>query len=100
MREFKITGEGLGETRYVVLKCPACGRIQRFCHRREFFGKVPKNAGCKQCQKSFSLEENSLEADPLPVAEGGRIYALKEGGWEEQKTNKVPDAGFTTADKL
>jgi phage FluMu protein Com len=101
MQEFKIANPGCGEVQYVVLKCPACGRIQRFMHRQECFGKVPKNAGCKQCQKSFPLVENSLDNDPLPVDPEEKIHALKDGRWVEQpRQKKEMGTDFTTADRL
>ena len=101
MQEFKIANPGCGEVQYVVLKCPACGRIQRFMHRQECFGKVPKNAGCKQCQKSFPIQENSLDNDPLPLEHGEQVLEQKDGRWgpAAKKKNKY-GTEFTTADKL
>ncbi len=101
MHEFRITGEGIGSVEYVVLKCPACGRIQRFMHKQECFGKIPKNAGCKQCQKAILIEANCLDLDVLPAAPGERIYALKQGKWVPQDAS-MPSyaADYTTADKL
>ncbi len=101
MHEFRITTEGAGSTEYVVLKCPDCGRVQRFMHRQECFGKVPKNAGCKQCQKPIPIETCSLDEDPLPVEKGERVSALRNGRWEPYAAQKKSySADFTTADKI
>ena len=101
MQEFRIDREGIGSTDYLVLKCPACGRIQRFMHRQQCFGKVPKNAGCRQCQKSFAIDENSLDHDPLPVEPQEKVYAMNGGRWVEQPAQKKDvKTGFTTADRL
>jgi hypothetical protein len=86
---------------YVVLKCPSCGRIQRFMHRQECFGKVPKNAGCKQCQKAIEIEENSLDIDPLPIEKVEKLYFYVKGVWVPAQTGKTEYAAdFTTADKI
>jgi phage FluMu protein Com len=101
MHEFRMVSEGAGGVDYVVLKCPACGRVQRFMHRQECFGRVPKNAGCKQCQKPIPIEENCLDADPLPMEPGERLLSLVNGAWVQVQAKK-PDyqTGFTTADKV
>ena len=101
MHEFRISGEGIGSVEYIVLKCPSCGRIQRFMHRQECFGRVPKNAGCKQCQKAIHIEENSLDNDPLPLESGEKLYSFVKGVWvpvQILKTEYTTD--FTTADKI
>lgn len=101
MHEFRIMGEGIGSVEYVVLKCPVCGRIQRFMHRQECFGKVPKNAGCKQCQKAILIEENCLDSDNLPVEAGETLYSLVNGSWVPLAAKKKEYcAEFTTADKI
>jgi len=101
MHEFRISGEGIGSVEYVVLKCPSCGRIQRFMHRQECFGKVPKNAGCKQCQKAIPIDESSLDRDPLPLETGEKLYSLVNGAWVPAQISKTEyQADFTTADKI
>jgi hypothetical protein len=101
MHEFRITGEGIGSVEYVVLKCPSCGRIQRFMHRQECFGKVPRNAGCKQCQKAIPIEENCLDSDPLPLTAGEKLSSLVNGAWVPAHVRKTDyNADFTTADKI
>ena len=101
MHEFRITDGGTGSVEYVTLKCPGCGCVQRFMHRQKCFGKVPKNAGCKQCQKAIPIEECSLEDDPLPIGVGEKIFALENGKWVEQAMSKGSyKTDFTTADKL
>jgi phage FluMu protein Com len=101
MHEFRITGDGIGSVEYVVLKCPSCGRIQRFMHRQECFGKVPKNAGCKQCQKAIPIEENCLDNDPLPMETGEKLYSYIKGVWVPAQIRKIEyTADYTTADKI
>ena len=70
-------------------------------HRQECFGKVPKNAGCKQCQKPVAIEENCMDADPLPLAPGEELYSLVNGAWVRvQAKRTLYGADFTTADKV
>jgi len=101
MHEFRIVVEGVRPVEYVVLRCPSCGMVQRFMHKQECFGKVPRTAGCKQCQKPIAIAENNMDYDPLPAGEGENLYSLVDGVWVPIAAKKGGyNAEFTTADKV